>query len=417
MKKQTKYQKIASHEVKAPIKKVVLLYSGGLDTSCMLVWLQEKYQVEVIALTIDIGQQGDDLLAIQKKALKLGAKKAFIIDAKKEFAAGYLSHGIKANASYQGNYHLSTPMGRPLLAKWAVIIAKQEHAEAIAHGCTGKGNDQVRIESAALCTNPNIKVIAPVREWAMTREEEIAYAKDHDIPVPASVDFPYSVDDNMWGMTWEGGEIENPGLVPPVHKFLTTYILPEQAPDTPEYVTLAFEKGIPTEINGAKLPLSDLIIKLNHLAGQHGVGIVHLVEDRLVGLKNGGVYELPAAHVIITAHKALEQYVHTQELNSLKGQLDVKWAYLCYNGKWQDPSMQAINAFNDWVNQRVSGTVTLKLFKGQATLAKLNSPWGLDFTSFDKKGYNFNVNASPGFIEIYSLQMMLWHKKGRSIVQ
>ena len=414
------YHKIASYEVsaigrsssgrKTPVKKVVLLYSGGLDTSCMLKWLQDKYHVQVVTLTVDIGQQGDDLKAIEQKALRFGAVKALVVDAKEEFASSYLAKGIKANASYQGDYHLSTPMGRPLLAKWAVKIAEQEGAQAIAHGCTGKGNDQVRIEGSALCLNQNIKIIAPVREWDMDRNEEIAYAKKHKIPVPADVDFPYSVDDNMWGMTWEGGEIEDPALIPPVAKFLTTYTLAEKAPDEPEYVKLTFKQGLPVGLNGQKMSLAKLIMALNLLAGKHGVGVVHLVEDRLVGVKNGGVYELPAAHVIITAHKALEQYVCTRELNELKQTLDLKWAYLCYGAKWFDPVMGAMNAFNDWVNQKVNGVVTMKLYKGKAEMAAMESPNALGHVSFSRGGVAFNVNASPGFIEIYTQQMKLWNQ-------
>lgn len=404
------YIKVASYEAKQPLKKVVLLYSGGLDTSVMLKWLQDKYKVQVVTLTVDIGQQGDDLKAIQQKALKFGAVKALVVDAKEEFASEYLAKGIKANASYQGDYHLSTPMGRPVLAKWAVEIAAQEGAQAIAHGCTGKGNDQVRIEGSALCLNPDIKIIAPVREWDMDRNEEIKYAKNHQIPVPADIDFPYSVDDNMWGMTWEGGEIEDPKLIPPVEKFLTTYTLAQNGPDQPEYVKLIFKKGLPVAVNGQKMSLAKLIMTLNLLAGKHGVGVVHLVEDRLVGVKNGGVYELPAAQVIIKAHKALEQYVCTRELNELKQMLDIKWAYLCYGAKWFDPVMGAINALNDWVNQKVNGTVTMKLYKGKAEMVAMESPNALGHVSFSTGGVKFNVNASPGFIEIYTLQMKLWNQ-------
>lgn len=408
--KKNSYIKVASYEVTKPVKKVVLLYSGGLDTSCMLKWIQDQYQAEVVALTVDIGQQGDDLEAIKQKALKFGAVKAITIDAKDEFAQDYIAKGIKANACYQGNYHLSTPMGRPLLAKWAVKVAQQEGAEAIAHGCTGKGNDQVRIEGAALCMNPDIKVIAPVREWDMDRTAEIAYAQKHGIPVPASVDFPYSVDDNMWGMTWEGGEIEDPELIPPVERFLTTYTLPEKAPKNPEYVELKFKQGLPMALNGKPMKLAQLIVMLNKIGGKHGVGIVHMIEDRLMGLKNGGVYELPAAHVIIQAHKALEQFVCTRDLNEVKQQMDVKWGYLCYGAKWFDPVMLGINVFNDWVNQRVNGLVTMKLFKGKAEMVAIDSPYALHPASFEATDY-FNVNASAGFIEQYTYQMKQWQQK------
>jgi argininosuccinate synthase len=345
---------------------------------------------------------------IKQKALKFGAIKAIILDAKEEFAKDYITKGIKANASYQGDYHLSTPIGRAITAAKAVKIAEQEGADCIAHGCTGKGNDQVRLEGYALTLNPKIKIIAPVREWKMDRNQEIKYAQKHGIPVPATIDFPYSVDDNMWGMTWEGGEIEEPYLIAPVEKFLTTYTLAKNAPDKEEFIKLAFKEGIPVALNGEKLSLARLVVKLNKLAGKYGVGVVHMFEDRLVGVKNGGIYELPAAHVIIKAHKALEKYVSTRTLNELKETLDTKWAYLCYGALWYDQVMEAINSFNDQVNEKVTGEITIKLFKGSATVVAMKSPFGLDHTSFTNLGgYPFNVNASAGFIEIYSLQMKL----------
>lgn len=416
MQTKTDYIKVSSYEAKAgDVKKVLLLYSGGLDTSIMLKWIQDKYKAQVITLTLDLGQQHDDLEAVRKKALKFGAIAAITLDVKEEFANDFIAKGIKANASYQGDYHLSTPIGRAILAKKAVEVAHKEGVDCIAHGCTGKGNDQVRIEGYALTLNPKIKIITPVREWDMDRNEEIAYAKKHAIPVPADIDFPYSSDDNMWGVTWEGGEIEEPGKVAPLEKFLTTHTLAKNAPDKEEVVKLTFEKGIPAALNGEKLTLAKLIIKLNKLAGQYGVGVVHMFEDRLVGVKNGGVYELPAAHVIIEAHKALEKYVSTRNLNELKEMLDTKWGYLCYGALWYDPIMKAINAFNDQVNEKVTGEVTVKLYKGRATVVAMKSAFGLDYASFTNLGgYPFNVNASAGFIEIYTLQMKLASQIGKS---
>ncbi len=413
MKQQTTYQKVASYEAKkGEVKMVLLLYSGGLDTSVMLKWIIDEYHADVVTLTMDLGQQGDDLSAIQKKALKFGAKKAIVLDVKDEFARKYISLGIKANASYQGEYHLSTPIGRAITAAKAIEIAATVGADAIAHGCTGKGNDQVRFEGYMLTLNPDIKIIAPVREWNMDRNEEIAYAEKYGIPVPASVDFPYSVDDNMWGMTWEGGEIEDPQYIPKVEKFLTTYTLAKNAPDKEEFITLSFTKGIPTQLNGKKMKLAALITALNGIAGSHGVGVVHLVEDRLIGLKDRGVYELPAGHVIISAHKALEQYVSTRESNELKNQMDIKWAYLCYGAKWFDPVMDAINSFNAAVNEKVTGVVTIKLYKGMATIVAMTSPFAMHHASFTTNGgYSYNVNASAGFIEVYSLQMKLAHQR------
>ena len=280
MNKKTSYVKVASHEAKlGKVKKVLLLYSGGLDTSVILKWIQDHYKAQVVALTLNLGQQHDDLEAIKQKALKVGAVKAITLDVRKEFTEEFISKGIKANAAYQGEYHLSTPIGRAILAKKAVEAARAEKADCIAHGCTGKGNDQVRIEGYILCLDPNMKIIAPVREWAMDRNAEIKYAQKHGIPVPASINFPYSDDDNMWGITWEGGEITDPSQIVPEKKFLTTYTLPKNAPDKAGLVALDFKEGLPIALNGVKLPLAELIVKLNKLAGKHGVGTVYLLEQ------------------------------------------------------------------------------------------------------------------------------------------
>jgi len=305
------YMKVSSYEGKeGKVKKVVLLYSGGLDTSCILKWIQDKYRVEVIAVCMDLGQQADDLQKIKEKALKLGAVKVYVLDVKDEFAEQYISKLIKANGSYQGDYHIST-ISRYIMAKKAIEIAGKEGADAIAHGCTGKGNDQVRIEATALALKPDIKIIAPVREWAMGRDEEIEYAKKHGIEVLQTEEFPYSSDDNMWGVTWEGGEIEDNYAVPKISKFLNI-TLPENAPDKPEYIEIGFEEGIPVSIKGKKMKLAELIIELNKIGKKHGIGLVYMVEDRLVGLKVRGVYEHPGAHIIIEAHKKLELFVCTR---------------------------------------------------------------------------------------------------------
>ena len=410
MKTQTKYYKIASHEVKEgeKIDSVVLLYSGGLDSSVILQWIQDTYHAEVIALTIDIGQQADDLEAIKQKALKLGAKKAIILDCKDEFAEQYVAKAIKANGSYQGDYHLSTPVGRPLIAKKAVGIAHAEGVRVIAHGCTGKGNDQVRIESSILCEDPDMKVITPVREWSMGRDEEFAYAAEHGIETSqAKKGVPYSWDDNMWGVTGEGGEIEDPKLAPNLGKILQITTLPENAPNQAEYIELEFEHGIPVALNGQKMKLSELIITTNRMVGKHGVGYVILIEDRLVGIKVRGVYESPAAHVITQAHYNLEKLVSTQTANEMKEMIDKKWAYLCYNAKWHEPTMKHLNAYIDSMNVNVTGTVKIKLFKGRSDVVSVKSPFSLfdaDLATFDKSS-KFNQNSSAGFIEIYSLAM------------
>ena len=414
MKISTKYIKVSSYEAKiGESKKVLLLYSGGLDTSVMLKLIQDNYQAKVVTLTLDIGQQHDDLEKIRQKAIKFGAIKAIVGDAKDEFADDFISLGIKANASYQGDYHLSTPIGRAILAKKAAEYAKIYRCDSIAHGCTGKGNDQVRLDGYILTLAPKMKIIAPVREWGMDRTEEIKYAQKYGIPVPASLDFPYSVDDNMWGMTWEGGEVEDFGKIPLIDRFLTTYPLAKNGPDQEEFIKLKFKKGLPVALNGEEMKLSALILKLNNIAGKHGVGVVHMYEDRLVGVKDRGIYELPGAHVIINAHQVLERYVSTRVLNELKAQMDLKWGYLCYGALWFDPVMKAINSFNEEVNNKVTGEVTIKLYKGQATVVAVKSVFGLQYASFNNsEGYKFNTNCSAGFIEIYTLQMKLWNQLG-----
>ncbi len=420
MDSKTNYTHIASYEPKRKedVKKVVLLYSGGLDTSVMLKWIQDEYKAEVIALCIDIGQQVDDLEAIRQKALNLGAIKSIVIDAKDEFAEKYIARGIKANARYQGDYHLSTPIGRPLLAKLAVQVALEEKADTIAHGCTGKGNDQVRIEGTCVTLNPDIKVIAPVREWGMGRDEEIEYARKNNIPVPHSVDKPYSSDDNMWGVTSEGGEIEKPELVPPLEKILQVCTHPKDAPNEEELVTIEFIKGLPVALNGESMKMADLIIKLNKIAGKHGIGIVHHIEDRVVGLKVRGIYEQPGGHTIIKAHKELEKYVCTRHENKFKEIVDEEWAYLCYGGLWYEPLMKDLSGFIDTLNEKVSGTVTMRLFKGHAEVVALKTPNAL----FDEKLATFmksdlfNQNASPGFIELWTLQMKMAKQTKRNIL-
>ncbi len=419
MNRKQEYVKVSSYEgKKGEVKKVVLLYSGGLDTSVMLKWIQDEYKAEVIALTIDIGQIVDDLDAIQKKAVKLGAVKTFVIDAKDEFANEYIAKGIKANANYQHRYRLATPLGRPLLAKWAVKIAAQEGADAIAHGCTGRGNDQVRIEGTALALNPDIKIIAPVREWSMGRLEEIEYAKKNNIPVSHSVEKPYSYDDNMWGTSGEGGEVENPALVPPLEKILVVNKLPQDAPNTPEMVELEFVKGLPIALNGQHMKLSELIMKLNKIGANHGVGTNIHIEDRVIGMKIRDVFEAPAAEIIITAHEKSEHYVCTGMENEFKATVDRKWAHLCYGALWYEPLMNDLNALIDNVNQKVTGKVKVQLFKGVAQVMAVETP----NTIFEEKLATFmvseglNQNAAPGFIELYTLPMRLAQRAEKTVL-
>ncbi|MFA6304564.1 MAG: argininosuccinate synthase [Patescibacteria group bacterium] len=400
------YQKVASHEaVKGSFNRCLLLYSGGLDTSVLLKWIQEQYQSEVIALIIDIGQTVDDFEKLKQKALMLGAKEVIVYDAKNEFAQTILAQAIKANADYQGGYHLGCPLGRVMIAQAAVKIAKQYNCSVVAHGSTGKGNDQVRFEGYITTLNPSLKTIAPVREWSMGRDEEIAYAYKHGIPVIQTNQLPYSYDENMWSNTAEGGEIEKPELIPPLEKILKWCQLPQAAPDQEELVEITFAEGVPISLNGQATKLSQIIAGLNKIGGQHGVGFVHLIEDRIVGLKVRGVYENPAASIIIAAHKKLEQLVSTREENELKELIDQKFAYLTYGAKWFEPTMQHLKAYINDQNKKVTGTVKVKLYKGNITVVALTSPYSLfnhNLATFNKN-YAFNQNSAAGFIEIYNL--------------
>ena len=402
---QQTYQKVASHEAQAgSFDTCLLLYSGGLDTSVMLKWIQEQYHCEVVALTINLGQTADDLTHIREKALMLGAKDAIVVDATDEFAE-LCTESVLANADYQGGYALGCPLGRVMISKIAVRIAAEMGCEVIAHGCTGKGNDQVRFESYITTLDPELKIIAPVREWAMGREAELAYAEANGIPVEQTSKSPYSYDENMWANTGEGGEIEDPGQIPPLENILKWCNTPMQAPDEPVLLKIGYESGKPVSLNGEMLPPADIIHQLNHIGGTHGVGYFHLVEDRIVGLKVRGIYENPAATILIRAHKNLEQLVSTREENELKTLMDQKWAYLCYGAKYFEPVMDNIRAYINEQNKKVSGEVTLRLYKGNCEVVALHSPNSLfdeNLATFNTSA-EFNQNASAGFIELWNL--------------
>ncbi len=405
MNSQTNYHKVASHEAhKGEFDTTVLLYSGGLDTSILLKWIQDHYESDVIAVTIDIGQN-DDFEQVKAKALKLGAKKAYVIDAKEEFAELYCTKAIKANADYQGGYHLFCPLGRAIISKLAVEIAQKEGAQVIAHGCTGKGNDQIRFESYITTLDPSLKTIAPVREWSMGRDEQLAYAAKHNIPVNQSVKKIYSYDENLWGDSAEGGDIETLDVEPDMNNFLINCVPPEKAPSTPSYVELEFKEGLPVALNGKKLSMFEMIKTLHIIGKEHAIGITHLIEDRVVGLKVRGVYEEPAAEILIQAHKNLEKLVSTKDENEFKTSIDQKWAYLTYEGKWFAPLMHHLEAFIDSSNKKVTGKVKVKLYKGTATVVAIESPFSLydEHLSTFMKNDLFNQNASAGFIELWNL--------------
>jgi argininosuccinate synthase len=400
--------KTASYEAEpGEVGRVLLLYSGGLDTSVMLKWIQDEYEAEVVALTVNLGQPGEDYDVIRGKALQLGALECHVVDAREEFARDYVLPAIKANGLYGGGYPLFTALGRPLIAKLAVEHARSSGCDTIAHGCTGKGNDQVRIESTVIALDPALKIIAPVRGWQMGREQEIAYAREHGIPVKGGTEVPpYSIDDNLWGRSSEGGAIED--IEEPPHDDVFNLVTPpEDAPDEPEDVTIGFERGVPVSIDGAQLGLVELLEKAGEIGSRHGVGIVDHIEDRIVGLKVRDLYEVPAAAIVLTAHKELEKLVGTIHQNTFKPRMDEHWAYLVYAGLWYEPLLGDLNAFMDSVNEQVTGAITLRLFKGSVRPVARRSPNALydpALAGFGESGGLFSQQASPGFIELWSLQ-------------
>ena len=405
MQETTEYKKIASHEAhKGEFKRCLLLYSGGLDTSTMLKWIQDSYECEVVTLTVDLGQTADNLEEIKEKAIKLGAVETIVYDAKKEFAE-LCVEAVKSNATYQGGYALGCPLGRVMISKVAAKIAEKYDCQVVAHGATGKGNDQVRFESYITTLNPDLKIIAPVREWSMGRDEQIEFCKKHNIPVLQTQKKPYSYDENMWANTGEGGEIENPELIPPIEDILKWCKTPQQAPDKAEIIKIGFISGKPVSINGKETAIENLIPTVNKIGANNGVGYFHLIEDRLIGLKVRGIYENPAAHILIQAHKNLEQIVSTREENEMKNSLDTKWTYICYAAKYFDPVMDNIRAFTNEQNSKVTGEVTLRLYKGNCEVVALESPNSLfdeNLATFNKSA-DFNQNASAGFIELWNL--------------
>jgi argininosuccinate synthase len=413
-------QRIATYEANPEeVSRVLLLYSGGLDTSVMLRWIQETYGAEIVTLTINLGQPGEDYTVVTEKAKQLGAIETVVVDAREEFAEQYVLPAIKANALYGGGYPLFTALGRPLIAKLGVEHARRTGCDTIAHGCTGKGNDQVRLETTVATLDPDLKVIAPVREWQMGREEEIAYARQHGIPVKGGSEQapPYSIDDNLWGRSSEGRTIEDLSA-PPADDVFQLVTRPEEAPDQAETVTIGFEAGRPVSLNGEQLPLAELIERTAELGCRHGIGIVDHIEDRIVGLKVRDLYEVPAAEIILTAHRELEKLVSTIHQNEFKHILDRKWAYLCYAGLWHEPLREDLDGFMESANRFVTGEITLKLYKGTAIPIARRSPYAVydqNLASFGESGGDFSQAASPGFIEIFSLQSRMAHRiRGRA---
>lgn len=383
-------------------EKIVLAYSGGLDTSVAIKWLLEE-GYDVIACCLDVGER-KNLDFIKEKALTMGASASYTIDAKEEFANDFALIALQAHAYYEGKYPLISALSRPLIAKKLVEVAEKEGATAIAHGCTGKGNDQVRFEVAIHSLAPSMKVIAPVREWKWSREEEIAYAQKHEIPVPIDLDNPFSIDQNLWGRSNECGILENPWIAPPEVAYELTNSL-ETTPDTPDTIEIEFLAGVPVALNGVSLSLSELIIQLNTLAGKHGVGRIDHIENRLVGIKSREVYEAPGAVTLITAHKELEDLTFVRDIAHFKPLIEQKITEMIYNGLWFNPLTEALIAFLKTTQQYVNGTVRVKLFKGHAIVEGRKSPNSLydeelaTYTSAD----TFDQEAAVGFIKLWGL--------------
>ncbi len=390
----------------SPNEKVVLAYSGGLDTSVAIRWLQESKRLDVVALTLDLGQDEADLDAILAKAKALGCVNAYAVDAKDEFCAEYLKPAIWANAVYGGKYPLATALGRPLIAKHLVDVARKEGAKYIAHGCTAKGNDQVRIEVAANALAPELETIAPMREWVYTRDEAVQYAQDNDIPVPVKVGKAFSVDENLWGRSIEAGPIEDPEQEPPEEAFAWT-TSPQDAPDQPTTIEIGFTHGVPTHLDGEPLAPVELIRRVGQVAGDNGVGRIDQIEDRLVGIKSREVYEVPAAVAILAAHRELEALTLTKDVLQYKQGVEKTFAELTYNGLFYSPLTEALVAFLETTQQRVTGTVALKLYKGNVTPAARKSPNALYTKTLATYGHGdqYDHTAAKGFITIWGLPL------------
>ncbi|PLS14837.1 argininosuccinate synthase [Bacillus sp. M6-12] len=382
--------------------KIVLAYSGGLDTSVAIKWLQEQ-NYDVVACCLDVGE-GKDLDFIKNKALTVGAVKSYVIDAKEEYANEYALAALQAHTLYEGKYPLVSALSRPLIAKKLVEVAELENAVAVAHGCTGKGNDQVRFEVSIQALNPELKVIAPVREWKWSREEEIKYAQDNNIPIPINLDSPFSIDQNLWGRSNECGILEDPWAAPPEEAYELTASL-EKTPDTPDIIEIGFEQGVPVSLNGTAYTLANLILELNQIAGKHGVGRIDHVENRLVGIKSREVYECPGAITLIKAHKELEDITLVKEVAHFKPVIEKKLTELIYEGLWFSPLKDALLAFLKETQTTVTGTVRVKLFKGHAIIEGRKSDYSLydeklaTYTSDDE----FDHTAAVGFINLWGL--------------
>ncbi len=383
--------------------KIVLAYSGGLDTSVAIRWLKEKYSADIVTATVDVGQ-GGDMAAIERKAKATGAVKHYSIDAKNEFIENYVFPSVKANALYGGKYPLSTALGRPLIATKLVEVARREDASIVAHGCSGRGNDQVRFDVTIKTLAPDMKILAPIRDWNLARSEEIQYAKKHGIPVPVTVESPYSIDKSLWGRSIECGILEDPLIEPPEEAFEWTSSI-EKAPPEPAVVSLEFVEGVPVAVDDERLEPVTLVSRLNEIAGRHGVGRIDHIEDRLVGIKSREIYECPAAAVILEAHKDLEKAVLTRLELAFKERVDAEWTFLVYAGLWMDPLREDLEGFIDMTQKRVNGKVKIKLNKGSLRVVGRASPDSLydkGLASYNLEG-TFDQRWSEGFIQVWGM--------------
>jgi argininosuccinate synthase len=394
-------------------KKIVLAYSGGLDTSVLLKYLQEKYHAGIIAVTADVGE-GRDLDEVRERALKVGALEAHTLDLKDEFAENYVLPALKMNALYEGVYPLASALSRPLIAAKIVKLAREKGAVAVAHGCTGKGNDQVRFDVSIAALDPGMEPLAPVRNWGLSRDEEVDYAAKHGIPVPVKKSAAYSIDANLWGRSIECGPLEDPWVEPPDDAFKWTAPV-SSTPDQPLYITIDWENGRPVALDGDRMSLAALIERVNQLAGQHGIGRIDHIENRLVGIKSREVYECPAATVLIEAHKDMENLVLPREIAGFKPIVELKWAQTVYEGLWYSPLRNALEAFVNETQERVTGATKVKLFKGKAMVVGRKSPWSMydqGLATYDKHDL-FDHAASEGFIRLFGLPTKVWHEAGR----
>lgn len=390
------------------LKKIVLAYSGGLDTSIILRWLIEEYRAEVIAFVADLGQ-GEDLEEVREKAISTGASKIYVEDLREEFVKDFIFPALKANAVYEGIYLMGTSIARPLIAKKQIEVARKENADAVAHGATGKGNDQVRFELTYYALESGIRVIAPWREWGFkSRSDLIAYAKDHGIPVPVTPAKPYSCDRNMFHTSYEGGILEDPWAEPPEDMFEMT-ISPEKAPDRPTYIDIDFEKGVPIKVDGEELSPAELLYKLNEIGAKNGVGRVDMVENRFVGIKSRGVYETPGGTILHAAHRAVESITMDREVMHLRDMLTPKFSELIYNGFWYSPEMEMLRSAVDESQKNVTGTARMKIYKGNVSVAGRRSPFSLyqkDLATFEEDRI-YNQKDATGFIRLNALRLSI----------